>query len=269
MLTLLGDRHRFCDGIDRRDFLRVGALGLGGLTLPDLLRLRAENGTATKRRAVIMVCLAGGPSHIDMCDLKPGAPDNIRGEVKPIQSRVPGFEICEHMLLQASIADQLALVRTVQFVEPMQHELEEVYTGFPIAAKRPSLGSVTSRFHGGHPNMPPYVCLDYGGDKRSYENPQYLGTAHRPFTASGSEGVKNLSLPRGLTIDRLCDRQKLAEQFDTLRRDIDQANQFASIDTYTAQAIDMISSPKVREAFDVTVHSRMCQNGAAARGSTS
>ena len=93
-----------------------------------------------------MICLAGGPSHMDMYDLKPDAPADFRGEFKPIRTNVPGFDICEHMPLQAKIADKLALVRTVQFVEPMQHELEEVYTGFPKAAKRPSFGSVVSRF---------------------------------------------------------------------------------------------------------------------------
>ena len=96
-----------------------------------------------------MVCLAGGPSHLDMYDLKPDAPADYRGEFKPIQTNVPGFDICEHMPLQAKIADKLALVRTVQFVEPMQHELEEVYTGFPKSAHRPSFGSVVSRQLGG------------------------------------------------------------------------------------------------------------------------
>ena len=108
-----------------------------------------------------MICLAGGPSHIDMYDLKPDAPADYRGEFKPIQTNVPGFDICEHMPLQAKIADKLALVRTVQFVEPMQHELEEVYTGFPKAAKRPSFGSVISRFRGGDSKLPSYVSLDY------------------------------------------------------------------------------------------------------------
>jgi hypothetical protein len=255
MLTFWGDKHRFCDGINRRDFLRVGALGLGGLTMADLLRLQAQAGTNGKKKAVIMVCLAGGPSHIDMYDLKPGAPDNIRGEFKPIQSKVPGFDICELMPLQASIADKLALVRTVQFVEPMQHELEEVYSGFTKAAKRPSFGSVISRFHGGtDPRVPRYVCLDYGGDATTYESPQYIGAAHRPFVVASNTGgsVRNLSLSHGMTLNRLHDRRKLGEQLDTLRRDIDQANTFNGIDAFTAQAMDMITSPKAREAFDLS-----------------
>src|SRR4051812_975039 len=105
----------------RRDFLRAGALGLGGLSLPDVLRLRAQGPTGKTPRAVIMVCLAGGPSHLDMYDLKPTAPAEVRGEFKPIKTVVPGFDICEHFPLQAGIADKLALVRSLQFVEPMQH----------------------------------------------------------------------------------------------------------------------------------------------------
>src|SRR5262249_4251290 len=123
MLTFWGDRHSFCDRVSRRDFLRVGAFGLGGLGLADVLRLRAESGTTKQPRAVIMVCLPGGPSHPKPNAINPAATDEYRGEFRPIHTNVPGFDICEHMPLQAKIADKLALVRTVQFVEPMQHEL--------------------------------------------------------------------------------------------------------------------------------------------------
>lgn len=162
--------------MSRRDFLQVGALGLGGLSLADVLRLRARaNGSTPTPRAVIMVCLAGGPSHLDMFDMKPDAPEGYRGEFHPIRTNVPGFDICEHMPRQARIADRLALVRTVQFVEPMQHELEEVYTGYPKASRRPSFGSVISRYRGGDARLPSYVSLDYGTTTAAYESPQYLG----------------------------------------------------------------------------------------------
>src|SRR4051794_11527703 len=107
MLTLWGDQRRFCDRVTRRDFLRAGALGIGGLTLADVLRLRAEGKTTKAPRAVIMICLAGGPSHMDMYDMKPDAPADFRGEFKPIRTNVPGFDICEHMPLQTKIADKL------------------------------------------------------------------------------------------------------------------------------------------------------------------
>src|SRR6185437_2454225 len=131
MLTFWGPKRQFCDRINRRDFLRVGALGLSGLTLADVLRLRARADSPSSVRSVIMICLAGGPSHIDMYDLKPNASSEYRGDFKPIKTNVSGFDICQLFPKQAQIADKLALVRTVQFVEPMQHELEECYTGFP------------------------------------------------------------------------------------------------------------------------------------------
>src|SRR5262245_30598135 len=115
MLTLWGARERFCDGISRRGFLRIGALGLGGLTLADLLRLRAEGATAsqTKNKAAIMIYLPGGPSHMDMYDLKPEAPAEFRGEFKPIDTNVSGIQICEHMPLQAKMMDKLAIIRSL------------------------------------------------------------------------------------------------------------------------------------------------------------
>jgi hypothetical protein len=253
MLTLWGAKQRLCDGVTRRDFLRVGALGLGGLTLADLLRLRARAASPSSPRAVIMVCLAGGPSHIDMYDLKPDAPADYRGEFRPIRTNVPGFDLCELMPRQARIADKLALLRTVRFVEPMQHELQEVYTGFPKASKRPAFGSVVSRFRGGPDRkMPHYVSLDqYAGDHGEVENPQYVGAAHRAFLL-GNEGVKNLSLQRSLTVDRLEDRKQLMAAFDTLRRDVDTHGELGAIDTFNAQALEMITSSQARQAFDLS-----------------
>jgi hypothetical protein len=237
--------------LNRRDFLRAGALGLGSLTLADVLRLRAETGAPTPR-AVIMVCLAGGPSHMDMYDLKPNAPADYRGEFKPIRTNVPGFDICEHMPLQATIADKLALVRTVQFVEPMQHELEEVYTGFPRASKRPSFGAVVSKYRGGDSKLPSYVSLDYGERTTSYESPQYLGAAHAPLQVAGTSGVRNLSLPRAVTSGRLDDRRALMESFDAHRREIDRQRESQDMDAFTARAIDIMTSSKARDAFDLS-----------------
>jgi hypothetical protein len=253
MLTFWGNRQRLCDGVTRRDFLRVGGLGLGGLTLADVLRLRARAESRPSPRAVIMVCLAGGPSHIDMYDLKPGAPADCRGEFKPTRTNVPGFDLCELMPRQAKIADKLALVRSVRFVEPMQHELQECYTGFPKAAHRPAFGSVISRCRPADDRrLPRYVSLDqYAGDHAQVENPQYVGSAHRPFLF-GSAGVKNLGLQPGLTLERLDDRKHLRADFDTLRRDLDARAEFAATDAFTTQALEIVTSPRAREAFDLT-----------------
>src|ERR1051326_1670871 len=117
MLKLWGRRHRFCDGVSRRQFLHAGALGLGGLGLADLLRLEARGTAPARKKSVIYICLSGGPSHIDMYDLKPEAPAEYRGPFRPIASRLPGVHICEHMPLQAGMMDQLALLRGIQSVE--------------------------------------------------------------------------------------------------------------------------------------------------------
>jgi uncharacterized protein (DUF1501 family) len=238
--------------VSRRDFLQIGALGLGGLGLADVLRLRAAAKTpAPTPRAVIMVCLAGGPSHLDMYDLKPDAPADFRGEFRPIKTNVPGFDICEHMPLQARIGDKLALVRSVQFVEPMQHELEEVYTGFPRAAKRPSFGSIISRFRGGASQLPSYVSLEYGTGPASYESPQYVGAAHQPLQVAGTAGIHNLSLPWYMSRARLGDRNGLLQAFDNFRRDLDTRREAQNMDAYTARALEIITSAKAREAFDL------------------
>src|SRR5262249_20082288 len=109
MLSIFGKSSRLCDGTSRRDFLALGTLGMGGLTLANLLRLKAQgaNDIQKSSKAVIMLFLQGGPSHIDMYDLKPNAPVDYRGEFKPIQTNVPGMDICEHMPLQAKIAGKL------------------------------------------------------------------------------------------------------------------------------------------------------------------
>jgi hypothetical protein len=238
--------------LSRRGFLQLAGVGLGALSLADVLRLRAEAPATTKPRSVIMVCLAGGPSHLETYDLKPSAPSEIRGEFKPIRTNVPGFDVCEHFPLQAKIADRLALVRSLQFVEPMQHELEEVYTGFPKSFKRPSFGAVISKFKGTDGKLPSYVSLEYNTGTSSYESPRYLGAAHRPLQISGSSGVRNLSLLREVTAKRLDNRRALVSSFDSFRRDVDARRESQDMDAYQARAMDLITSKKAREAFDLS-----------------
>jgi hypothetical protein len=255
MLSFRGGKHRFCDNLSRRDCLRIGALGLGGLTLPNVLRLQAQQPSGKKPRAIIMVCLAGGPSHLDMYDLKPDTPADYRGEFKPIKTNVPGFDICELFPLQAKIADKLSLVRSLQWVEPMQHELEEIYTGYIKSAKRPAFGSVVSRFSKSDSKMPSYVSLEYSHATSPYENPQYVGAAHRPMHIAGGEGVRSLGMHYSVSQKRLDDRQGLLHSFDSIRRDLDTKRESQDMDAYTARAFDLITSPKARDAFDLSKES--------------
>src|SRR6184192_2427460 len=113
MLTIYGSKQRFCDGISRRNFLKIGALGLGGLTLPQLLEAEAQSGVRRSPKAVIMIFLPGGPSHQDIFDLKMDAPAEVRGEFKPISTTVPGLQICEHLPRLARLAHQYTLIRSM------------------------------------------------------------------------------------------------------------------------------------------------------------
>src|SRR6188508_3151751 len=166
MLTIRSShpRGRTCDGVSRRDFLKVGGLCIGGLGLADVLRLEALGAAQPKssNKAVIMVWLEGGPSHLDMYDMKPQAPAEYRGEFNPISTNVPGLEICELMPLQAKIADKFAIIRGAQIAN--LHTGNMFYSGFPWQenprasvpgeARRPALGSVISRLRPGPPDVP-------------------------------------------------------------------------------------------------------------------
>lgn len=275
MFTLWGSKTgSFCDGLNRRQFLKVGALGLGSLTLPDWLRLRAQGAVSSRsaHKSVIMVYLFGGPSHLDMYDLKPEAPADYRGEFQPIATNVPGVAICELMPRQAQIADKLALIRNMDFNHPLgnAHAPPFLY-GAPIANRKevtfPAIGSVISKLWNDariFQSLPPYVALDNYADYASW-----LGAAHRPFVPAplprnpllddGHPSVvpagklQNLELVAGLTLPRLHDRAGLLRRFDTLRRDLDNAaGSLTAIDDFQAQGLAMITDPKVRAAFDLS-----------------
>jgi hypothetical protein len=245
MLTFLGRKQRFCDGVSRRDFLRVGALAVGGLTLADVLRSQAVAGATAAGKSVIMIYLPGGPTHLDMYDMKPEAPAEFRGELRPIKTNVAGIDICELMPLQAKIMDKLAILRGVRFVD--EHSPHQVMTGFPDRVKRPAFGSVVSSLKGRKDGLPPYVSLNYNS---MAEDPVYVGAAHRPFVPSGP-GLENLGLVSGVSLDRLSNRKELLSHLDTLRREVDYGGSLAGVDAFTSRALDMVTSTAAREAFDV------------------
>ncbi|MEX0642178.1 MAG: DUF1501 domain-containing protein [Pirellulales bacterium] len=247
MLTFLGRKQSFCDGVSRRDFLRVGALSVGGLSLPEVLRLRAEAGTANRAagKSVIMIYLPGGPPHMDMYDMKPNAAREFRGELNPISTNVSGMEICELMPRQAKIADKLAIINGIKFVD--EHSAHMVMTGFPDRVKRPAFGAVVSHLHGRGHGLPPSVSLM---NNTQAEDPAYCGPAHRPFVPSGP-GLDNLSLAQGVTVDRLTNRKELLSRLDNIRREVDYGGALAGIDAFTSRALDMVTSKDARAAFDV------------------
>jgi hypothetical protein len=250
MFTIWGQNERFCDGITRRGFMQVGAFG-AGLTLAELMRLRAGAAPAQRsNKSAILIYLPGGPSHMDMYDLKPDAPSEFRGEFKPIATNVPGVQVCEHFPMQAKMWDRLACIRSVVTVD--EHSDTMVMTGYPDRVNRtahhPSAGSVLSRVRGSGHGVPPFVSLR--GMTRGTE-PGFLGVAHRPFTTNGP-GIRNLSMARSVTLDKLEDRKALREAFDGINRDVDGSGTLKGMDSFTSQALDLVVSGKVRDAMDLS-----------------
>ncbi|MBA4190254.1 MAG: DUF1501 domain-containing protein [Planctomycetaceae bacterium] len=254
MLTILGDKQRYCDGVNRRNFLKIGAFG-AGLSLTDMLRAKAGQDATTKpstpNKAAIMIYLPGGPSHMDMYDMKPEAPMEFRGEFNPIKTNVAGVQICEHMPMQAKMWDKLSVVRSIVAVD--EHSDSYVTTGYSENVNRtqghPSFGSVISKLRSGGANdVPPFVSLRGGGSPGT--EPGFLGVGHRPFTPSGP-GIENLRLANGIKVDRMDDRKNLLGQFDTIRRDIDASGTMKGMDAFAGCAFDMIASGTVRKALDL------------------
>jgi len=254
MLDLIGMKQRFCDGMPRRNFLKIGAFG-AGLALADMLRLKAQaSGPAagarpTTNKSAIMIYLPGGPSHMDMYDLKPDAPMEFRGEFRPINTNVTGVQICEHMPRQARMFDKLAVIRSI--VSVGEHSDSECMTGYSEnvnrTASHPSLGSVVSRIRGNaQSDIPSFVSLR--GMSVGCE-PGFLGVPHRAFTPDGPS-LSNLR-PNPNT-QQTTDRRSLLAQFDTVRRDIDARGTMVGLDTFAERAFDMIASGATRQALDVS-----------------
>jgi hypothetical protein len=252
VFTLFGTRRRFCDGITRRDLLRIGALG-ATLSLADMLRLRGTAAPAggSSSKAAIMIHLGGGPSHLDMYDLKPEAPVEYRGEFRPIATNVPGVQVCEHFPLQARMWDKFAVIRSV--IGGDEHSDSHTNTGYlereNVTAHHPALGAVVSKLRGGgSSDLPPFVSLR--GMAPGTE-PGFLGIANRPFTPDGP-GLQNLRLPGDVSAARLDDRRALLEGFDNVRRDIDASGSMQGLDSFQERAVHMIFSGKVRKALDLS-----------------
>jgi len=232
----------------RRDFLRVGGFGLAGLTLADVLR--ADTRSAARPKSVVYIVLGGGPSHIDMWDMKPDSPAEFRGPFNPAATKLPGVQICEHMPRQAAIMDRLALLRGIASVEN-DHFLSEVYSGLPRGSgKRPAFGSIVSKLTNSPSPLPQYISLDRPStDQFEFEKPYYAGSNHAPYRPFG-EALDDLRPAKSL--DDLTDRKSVLKSFDTMRRDLDRADALAGLNKFQSQALDILTSPRVRDAFDLS-----------------
>lgn len=270
MLNITGRPSRYCDGMSRRHWLQVGSLALGGMALPDVLRAEAAPAGGKPIKGIIMVLLPGGPSHLDMYDLKPQAPAEIRGEFLPIATRVPGIEICERMPRLAAMADKLTLIRslvgfrddhnthwcTTGWESHPAMDASPAVPGYP-PGDWPSLGSVLSRQLGSwRRGVPAAVDLTpIDPDARFIlrtppTQPGYLGPAHAGFEVQAVDR-RNLALGE-IGVGRLADRRALLKAFDRFRRQVDHAGPPDGITEYHRQAFDVLTSARLADALDLS-----------------
>lgn len=252
----------FCDGINRRNFLKVGGLGTVasglGLTLPELLSLEAQAGIGSSHKSVILIYLVGGPPHQDMFDLKPNAPSEYAGPHRPIGTNVDGIEICELFPMMAKRMDKFAIIRSLVGAQG-GHDAFQCYTGRkPLDAPAPvggfaPFGSVVGAVQGAvHRDAPPFVSLCYDCTHGPYNEPSpgMLGVKQSAFRPMGPTRA-DMAL-RGVTLDRLADRTSLLKSMDHFRRDADATGQMEGLDTFNQQAMGILTSSKLGDALDLS-----------------
>ena len=260
MLTLQGQTqssNAFCDRVSRRNFLKIGSLGAAGLTLPQLLRAEAAAGIQKSHKSVIMIYLVGGPPHQDMFDLKPNAPAEVAGPWRPIPTNVPGIEICEAFPMLARMMDKFVPIRSIVGSQA-GHDAIQVFNGHdPKKAKPtggwPQFGSTVAKVRGAaDAASPPFVSLCYPCTHGPYNEPGpgFLGISQAPFRPMGPTR-KDMVL-NGVSLDRLGDRRSLLKGVDRLKREVDNTSTLEGIDTFTAQAMDLLTSSRLADALDLS-----------------
>lgn len=267
MLRVHGSAYRDGCGITRRNFVQIGAPMLG-LGLPAMLRHQAmasaSGSSAGRKKSLIVFWTHGGISQQDTWDMKPHAPAEYRGFYKAIPTAVPGISITERYPFQAKVMDKISIVRSVNHKNgihaPSAHWMCTGHFGptlARIAPQKPSFGSVIARSLGAHaPYMPPYVAVPKA-EAFGYQKAHYLGAEYDPFEVGAdpnSEGFKvpNLELPGGLSLQAVQSRRTLLSKFDTLRREIDNSGVLEGLNSFKAQALEMVAGEKVRDAFDIS-----------------
>ena len=258
MLNLTGQEYRLCDGLTRRDALKIGALGLGGLSLPQLLAAEEQAGIRKSNKAIIMVYMCGAPPHQDMYDLKMDAPSDIRGEFKPIKTNVEGIEICEHLPRMAKVMDKLIPIRSVVGSPSGAHDSYICYTGRPKKNEPrggwPSVGSCVSSLLGSsEAAIPPFVGLSPKAGHPPYGSPGlpgFLGQKNAAFRPNGKVG-EDMVL-KEMDLGRLGSRRSLLDSFDTFRRQADSIRSVSSLDRLQQRAMDILTSSRLAEAFDLS-----------------
>ncbi len=266
MLTIFGKGGRYCDGISRRNFLAIGGLtfGANGFGLADLLRAEAGQAAPVRstaglgHKAVINIFLAGGPPHQDMWDIKTEAPSEIRGEFRPIATRVPGIQICEVFPQIAKVMDKSVVIRSVVGCKD-RHESYQCMSGWipddlRTLGGRPSIGSALAKLKGAvDPSVPANIGLANRTQHLPWSDPGasgFLGAAYSPFKPDGP-GMENMKL-NDITLDRLQDRRGLLNSIDKMRRDIDISGAMEGMDAFGQKAFDVLTSSKLLDALDLS-----------------
>ena len=262
---------------DRRGMLKASLAGLGGLTLPGLLAQRAPGSasTALAQKSVILLWMAGGPSHIDMWDPKPDRPPENRGPFGVTRTKVPSIHICEHLPKQAAMMDQFTLIRSVD-ARKSNHEPNKVFqTGNresaprinPKGEKYPAIGSVVAKHVAVHrPTMPPYVT--FTKSRSHIAKAGYLGRSFDPFDGNlaadlpiydlvGNDtgkrtGAPLFQLPAALSTSRIESRRALLQQLDQMRRYLEASGEMEATDAYQQQAVEMMLGKTAQHAFDLS-----------------
>jgi hypothetical protein len=271
MLRIHADcTNKYCDGLSRRSFVQLGLAGMGTAGLPAILRAKensVEAGIGRKDTSVILIWLDGGPSHMDLYDLKPEAPSEYAGIWRPIPTNVSGFEIGELFPLQAKIADKFSIVRSLHHGNGDHFAGGHIMltsrwgaTGADTPGKYPFIGSVATRVLGSRrAGMPANVAVPYAmsiGLRPGYFGANYVGIQHNPFETEGDPNaaafqVANIRMPDNITLTRLEDRRTLSTTFDKLRRDVDTNGTALAMDRFERQAFEMVAGDAARKAFDI------------------
>jgi hypothetical protein len=253
-------KHTDCDGVTRRDFLRVGGLTALGLSLPGFLKMAqaSPNKAPKKDISCILLWMGGGPSHIDTFDPKPDAPQEIRGEFKAIPTNVSGIQISDKLPKLAQHMDKFSILRSVTSPDGT-HETATHYllTGYPFtpAIEYPAYGSVIAREKGFQNGMPPNVL--FGGLPFNHGGGGYMGSVYNPFNISGDPNnpafsVQDVSPPNGVDMERVARRRSILGSLDNFQRDVESKQKIVqTMDEFYAQAYNLITSPVAKKAFDL------------------
>ncbi len=277
MLRVIDQNVQHCDGMHRRAFLQAGAAGFCGITLANLLQAEAVAGVGSSTRSLINIHLDGGPPHLDTIDMKMSAPSEIRGEFFPIQTSLPGLQICELLPKVASIADRFAFIRSLTG-SAGRHDAFQCQSGFnekdlKSFGGRPAFGSVISKLQGSPEGVaPPFVDIMQGRPLvRNSARPGFLGPSYQPFRPDisqtfsrelesgmkgelarlGSDHQISLALNEMLTLPRLQTRTGLLADLDQIKRNVDASGMMDAMDSFTQQAVSILTSGRFAAAMDL------------------